>query len=93
MPKEQSKHSEAAQTKEKLSPGEIKQIIGKYKNIKLDAGSQHFMIERRDEKGNWVGTDMIPTWKEIPRAHSKDVEIEEELKMAGAKLKTDEPAD
>ena len=92
MSKEQPKKIESEQAKERLSPADIKKIMGKYKNLKLDKGGQHFMIERHDEKGNWVRTDMIPTWTEIPRAHGKDVEIEEELKMAGAELKNNEPA-
>ena len=93
MSKEQPKNSEVTKTQERLSPADIKKIMGKYKNLKLDSGSQHFMIERYDEKGSWIRTDMIPTWKEIPRAKSKDVEIEEELKMAGAELKNNEQAD
>lgn len=91
MSKEQQKSSDAAKAPEKLSPQDIKKIVSKYENVKLDKGAQHFMLEHYGENGQWVRTDLIPTWAAIPRENGSNIDVEEELKNAGGKLKNNEP--
>ncbi|MBI2023552.1 hypothetical protein HYT01_03260 [Candidatus Giovannonibacteria bacterium] len=67
---------------EKLPSEEVKKLIKKYPQVKLDEGNQHFMVEHTDENGNWRSTDMIPTWKEIPREKGEAVPIEKEIRDA-----------
>lgn len=66
----------------KLTKSEIEELLKKYPGVKLSEGGEFFMIEHKNEKGEWVSTDMIPVWEKLPRKDAAAVPIEEELKNA-----------
>jgi hypothetical protein len=66
----------------KLTKNEIAELLKKYPGVKLSDGGEFFMIEHKNEKGEWFSTDMIPVWEKIPRKDVPAVPIEEELKSA-----------
>lgn len=82
MPKEQGEPNIFEKSSRKLTKGEIAEILKEYPGVKLSEGGEFFMIEHKNEKGEWVSTDMIPTWEKIPREKAPSVPIEQELKDA-----------
>ncbi|MBI2591528.1 MAG: hypothetical protein HYW34_02535 [Candidatus Brennerbacteria bacterium] len=61
----------------RLTEKEIGELMKKYPGVKLDEGSQHFVIEQKNEQGEIIRSVFIPTWEKIPKEEGEYFNTEE----------------